>query len=124
MAAAAVCESSEGWHVLSETEMWKLSVADGVTRRSGDTVFTRYLLEHPVAHENQRTGRRFRGTVINVTINCRTRTYVIGDLASYAESGARGKPVDRFTVPEAEKRSESIVAGSTFDILRKYVCER
>lgn len=122
IAGKAVCEASEQWRLLSETEIWKLSVAENMTRRNGDKVLVRYLLEHPVAYDNQSTGRRYRGTVVNATIDCGTKTYVLGDLTSYAEAGGRGKAVDRFSASGAQP--ERIVAGSTFDILRKHVCGR
>lgn len=124
MTSTAIGEGSERWRLLSVTEIWKLSVADNMTRRNGDKVFTRYLLEHPVAYENQMTGRRYRGTVVNITIDCRIKTYVLGDLTSYAQPGAHGKPVDRFTASAAEARPEKIAVGSTLDILRQHVCER
>lgn len=124
IAGMAVGESSEKWRLLSQTEIWKLSVAENLTRRSGDKVFARYLLEHPVAYENQLTGRRYRGTLADVTIGCRTRTYVLGDLASYAQPGAGGRAVDRITASGVEAQPERIAGGSTFDILRQHVCGR
>ena len=116
----AVAEAAEQWRLISENEIWRLSVADNMTRRSGDKVSVRYLLEHPVAYENQVTGRRFKGTIVNATIDCRHRTYALGELTTYAESGARGKPVDRVAAPDPH--AKKIVTGSTFDILRKDVC--
>jgi hypothetical protein len=93
-------------------------------RRNGEKVYVRYLLEHPIAYENKLTKRHYRGTVVNVTIDCKARTVALGDFASYAQPGAGGQVVDRFTASGAEAQPRRIVAGGTDDILWRHACRR
>jgi hypothetical protein len=120
--AAALAQDGENWRLLADVEgVYRLSIADRFTQRTGDRVSLRYLLEHPVAYENARTGRRYRNTMANALIDCRANTYLVGSLATFNGPGASGE-VDRYTPAGAEARFEPIVAGGSFDILRKDVC--
>ena len=123
LASGAVCaQDAENWRLLADIEgVYRLSIADRFTQRTGDRVALRYLLEHPVAYENARTGRRYRNTMVNAVIDCRANTYFIGNLSTFNGPGTRGE-VDRYTPSGAEARFEPMVPGDTFDILRKDVC--
>jgi len=119
---AALAQDAEKWRLLADIEgVYRLSIADDFTRRAGERVTLRYLLEHPVAYENARTGRRYRNTKVNAVIDCRANTYLVGSLSTFKGPGTRDE-VDRYTPTGAEARFEPIVPGDTFDILRKDVC--
>ena len=121
-AGTAFAQEADKWRLLADIEgVYRVSIADNFTRRSADRVTLRYLLEHPVAYENARTGRRYRNTMVNAVIDCRANTYLVGSLNTFNGPGTSDR-VDRYTPTGAEARFEPIVAGSTFDILRKDVC--
>jgi hypothetical protein len=107
------------WHELAATPVGRLSL-DAASIRGAEAQKTfRYRIDHNEEQKNAGTGKAYRSTVIDATVDCVRRTMAKETLRAYSENEGGGKLVDQVAMNEAPA---VIAVHSSNDMLLRAVC--
>ena len=93
-------------------------------QRNGVRVSFRYVIDVLAVAEARSTPKGWKSNEIEITIDCRARTYVVGRLTAYGGPRAIGAPVGGYVPEPPTRMTEKIVEKSTFEYLANYVCAK
>jgi hypothetical protein len=97
-------------------------VDHATVKRTGTEVAFRYVLNVPIALEAPAATRRWRSNEIEAVIDCKARTYSIGNVVAHSGPAGTGNVVGRYSSTPAERKPAPIVHASTFDYLARHLC--
>ena len=107
------------WHELAATPVGRLSL-DTASIRGADAQKTfRYRIDHNDEQKNPGTGKAYRSTVIEASVDCVRKTMAKQTLRAYSENAGGGKLVDQVAMNEAPA---VIAVQSSNDMLMNAVC--
>lgn len=116
---AAVPAHSADWKQLAESPTRTLSIDASSVRREGPQASFQYRFDAKEPQTNAVTGKTYRSTVIDMTINCAEGTSDMRHLRAFSELEGKGQLVDQVALNGGPK---AIASGSGEDLLRKAAC--
>jgi surface-adhesin protein E len=116
----AVCAAPDArWHELAATPVGRLSLDTASIHGTDAQKTFRYRIDHNAEQKNAGTGKAYRSTVIDATVDCVRKTMAKETLRAYSENAGGGKLVDQVAMNEAPA---VIAVQSSNDMLRRAVC--
>jgi hypothetical protein len=115
--------AAANWTELRRNDSVKLSVDAASVTRSGDQVTLRYMLDYAKPQGDRLYQVRYRSVVTQVTLRCKARTILLGDIDLYEGPAAKGTIIAGAAPKPADRKFTAIEKDTSDEDLWRHACE-